>query len=319
VSEEAQAILAKGHLGAPPGALPAIDDVQGWKAHVAATEAFVRSMEGPHAPEFAGTIEERDVGPCPVYVATPEGVEAQDRRVLFDIHGGSWVLGRGDLCKKTAILMANALRARTWAVDYRMPPDYPFPSPLDDCVVAYRELLAEHQPSEIVVGGTSSGGNVAAALILRIRDEQLPLPAAVVFNTGAFDLTRSGDSWRTNDGLDNVISGPADPYFALYAGGHDPREPYLSPLFGQLTGFPPTLLLSGTRDRLLSDSVRMHRALRAVGVQAELHVWEAAGHAGFLGLAPEDMEREEEMRRFSDAHWDTGLKRALHESLARTR
>ena len=183
-----------------------------------------------------------------------------------------------------------------------MPPDHPFPTPLDDCLTAYRLLLDERSSDDIIVGGTSAGGNLAAALILRARDEGLPLPAAVIFNTAAFDLTGSGDSWQTNDGLDNVLSGPVEPCTELYAGGHDRREPYISPLFGDLAGLPPVILLSGTRDRLLSDNVRMHRALRQAGVEAELHVWEAAGHGGFLGMAPEDAERYAELRRFAEAH-----------------
>ena len=153
------------------------------------------------------------------------------------------------------------------------------------------------------MGGASAGGNLAAALALRARDEGLPLPAAILINTGAFDLTGAGDTWQTNAGLDNVLSGGADAPIRLYAGGHDPQEPYISPLFGDLTGFPPTILLTGTRDMLLSDNVRMHRALRQAGVAAELHVWEAAGHGGFLGMAPEDQDRFDEMRRFTSECW----------------
>jgi epsilon-lactone hydrolase len=302
VSKEAQAVLGMGRLGPPPRDLPALDDVEGWKTYVAETDGFVRSMVGDATKGFAGRIEVRDVGPCPLYVVTPEGVTDDDRRVFFDIHGGAWVLGGGELCKRTTIASANAVRARTWSVDYRMPPDHPFPTPLDDCLSAYRLLLDERRPSEIIVGGTSAGGNLAAALILKARDEGLPPPAAVIFNTGAFDLTGSGDSWRVNDGLDNVLSGPVEPCTELYAGGHDRRDPYISPLFGNLTGFPPALFLTGTRDRLLSDNVRMHRALRKAGTDAELHVWEAAGHGGFLGMAPEDAERFDELRRFAEAY-----------------
>jgi monoterpene epsilon-lactone hydrolase len=303
VSSEAQAALAMGRLGPPPKDLPAGDDVAGWKAYVAESDGFVRSMVGDRTAAFPGTITARHIGPCPLYVVSPEQVADDDRRVFFDIHGGAWVLGGGDLCQTTAVLSAQAVGARTWAVDYRMPPDHPFPTPLDDCLVAYRLLLEERRPAEVIVGGASAGGNLAAALVLRARDEGLPLPAAVVFNTGAFDLTGAGDSWRTNDGLDNVLSSSAGPCMELYAGSHDLREPYLSPLFGDLAGFPPSIFLTGTRDMLLSDNVRMHRALRAAGVEAELHVWEAAGHGGFLGMAPEDAERFGEMRRFAEAHW----------------
>ena len=303
VSQEAQGVLAMGRLGPPPRELPALDDTAGWKAYVAETDGFVRSMVGDATAGFTGGIEERDLGPCPLYVVTPQSVADDDRRVFFDIHGGAWVLGGGDLCKRTSIASANAVGARVWSVDYRMPPDHPFPTPLDDCLRAYRVLLDERHPSEIIVGGTSAGGNLAAALILRARDEGLALPAAAVFNTGAFDLTGSGDSWQTNDGLDSVLSGPVEPCTELYAGDHDRREAYISPLFGDLTGFPPAILLTGTRDRLLSDNVRMHRALRAAGTEAELHVWEAAGHGGFLGMAPEDAERFAELRRFAEARW----------------
>jgi epsilon-lactone hydrolase len=301
VSKEAQAVLAMGRLGPPPRDLPALDDVEGWRAYVAETDGFVRSMVGDAAQGFAGSLEERDLGPCALYVVVPDGAPEDDRRVFFDIHGGAWVLGGGDLCKRTTIASAQAVQLCTWSVDYRMPPDHPFPTPLDDCLVAYRMLLDERSPSEIVVGGASAGGNLAAALILKARDEGLPLPAAAIFNTGAFDLTGAGDSWQINDGLDNVLSGPVEPCTELYAGGHDRREPYISPLFGDLTGFPPALFLTGTRDRLLSDNVRMHRALRKAGIDAQLHVWEAASHGGFLGMAPEDAERFEEMRRFAEA------------------
>lgn len=304
VSPEAQAMLAMGRLGPPaPEAYPALDDVAGWKAFVAGMDEFVQSMIGDPTAGFTGTLDERDIGPCPMYVVTPEGAAAGDRRVFFDIHGGAFIMGGGDMAKMTAIVAANATAATVWAVDYRMPPDHPFPVPLDDCLAAYRLLLEEREPHEIIVGGTSAGGNLAGALILRARDEGLPLPAAVIVNTGVFDLTGAGDSRVTNAGLDNLLDGGVGDSMAVYHHTNDPRDPYLSPLFGDLTGFPPTILLTGTRDLLLSDNVRMHRALRAAGVDAELHVWEAAGHGGFLGMAPEDTDRFGEIRRFAEAHW----------------
>jgi acetyl esterase/lipase len=155
------------------------------------------------------------------------------------------------------------------------------------------------------VGGSSSGGNLAAAMLLRARDDGLPLPAAAVLLTPEADLTESGDTFQTNAGVDTMLRG-GTPQRLLYAGGHDLASPGLSPLFGDFTkGFPPTLLASGTRDLYLSNTVRMHRALRAAGVPAELHVLEAAPHGGFLGLAPEDHELLREVRRFVDAHWGT--------------
>ena len=185
-----------------------------------------------------------------------------------------------------------------------MPPDHPYPTPVDDCLTVYRSLLREHRPGQIVVSGASAGGNLAAAMILRARDEGLPLPAAAVLMTPEADLTESGDSFETNLGLDNLLTQRLMPANLLYANGHDLTHPYLSPLFADFTrGFPPTILTTGTRDLFLSNTVRLHRALRAAGVPAELHVMEAAGHGGFLGQAPEDADVEAEISTFMDAHW----------------
>jgi acetyl esterase/lipase len=303
VSPEAQAVMALGRLGPPSSDWPALDDVSGWKAFIAEREAMVTTMIGDAGSNIAADVEEVDLGGFLVYVIRPEGVALEDRRVYLDIHGGAWIQGGGPICRSRAVGTAASMAATVWAVDYRMPPDYPYPTPLDDCVVAYQALLGERRPEEIIIGGGSAGGNLAAALILRARDGGLPLPAAVVLGTGAFDLTHSGDSWQTNLGLDNILTGSALPAVLLYANGHDLREPYLSPLFADLSNFPPTILTTGTRDLLLSDNVRFHRALRAAGVDAELHVWEAASHGGFLGRAPEDAERNEEIRRFMNRLW----------------
>jgi monoterpene epsilon-lactone hydrolase len=190
-----------------------------------------------------------------------------------------------------------------------MPPDHPYPTPLDDCVAAYRALLRQCRPEDIVIGGPSAGANLAAATILRARDEGLPLPGGATLFSPAADLTESGDTWNTNFGVDTVFTARATAAFHLYAAGHDLRDPYLSPVFGDFgKGFPPTLLIAGTRDVLLSDTVRLHRALSAAGVPADLHVFEAAGHSGFLGMAPEDQEPGQQIRRFAYERWQAGTR-----------
>jgi monoterpene epsilon-lactone hydrolase len=179
-------------------------------------------------------------------------------------------------------------------------PHHPYPAALDDCLAVYVQLLEERSPQDIFVGGASAGGNLAAALMVRAKDEGLPLPTALVLLTPEVDLTESGDSFETNRYADNVL-GSLMPANLLYANGHDLADPYISPLFADVTGFPPTFLQAGTRDLYLSNTVRMHRKLRAVGVEAELHVFEAMPHGGFGG-APEDFELRIELRRFLDAH-----------------
>jgi monoterpene epsilon-lactone hydrolase len=308
ISEQAQAMLALGPL-MPDAEYPPLDDHDAWRAMIAERESAVLAMVtaarpgAPDAAALARQVDEIDPGGFPVYVVLPASVSPDDRRVYLDIHGGAWIQGGGEVCRAAALRTAPMYGARVWAVDYRMPPDHPYPTPLDDCLAAYRALLEERSPAEIIVGGASAGGNLAAALILRARDEGLPLPAGVLLNTPATDLTGAGDTWQTNRGLDTVLTGDSRATILLYAAGTDMRDPYISPLFGDLKGFPPTMLTSGTRDRLLSDTVRMHRALRAAGVPAELHVLEAAGHGRFLGMAPEDRAMAEETRRFLGEHW----------------
>lgn len=306
VSPEARAVLEN-----PPAEkfdFPAVDDVAAWRTMIAAHDGAIAAMMAGRAADAPVTVRPRDLDGTRVYELSPDGLDEDDERVYLDIHGGGFIWGGGELCATMAVGTAVRMAARVWAVDYRMPPDHPFPAALDDCLAAYRGLLAERSPERIIIGGASAGGNLAAALMLRARDEGLPLPAAVVLMTSAADLTEAGDSHQVNLGLDPLIPGSARQSLSLYAAGQDLRHPYLSPLNGDFTkGFPPAILTTGTRDMLLSDTVLLHRALRRAGVPAELHVTEAAGHGGFMGMAPEDQDILREIRRFADAHWDKAL------------
>ena len=260
----------------------------------------------PLVEQLSAAVEPASVNGVPVFVVTPDDVgEGPDNPIYLDIHGGSLIMGSGKACEVMARRTAAQVQMQTWSVDYRMPPDHPYPAPLDDVIAVYRGLLDVHAPERIVVGGGSAGGNLAAALILRARDEGLPLPAALVLLTPEADLTESGDTFQTNLGIDCVLTASLADSIALYANGHDLKDPYLSPLFGSLTApFPPTFLQAGTRDLFLSNAVRMHRRLRSGGVDAELHVFEAMPHGGFFG-APEDDDLTDEIRRFLASHLET--------------
>ena len=306
LSPQAQAIVSMGPVGGSP--YPALDDTEAWRSRAAESDALIVQMVGDRASQAAADVEEIDLDGVRVFVVTPHDLPRDDGRVVLDIHGGAFVTGGGESCRIMGLHAVGLSRVRTWAVDYRMPPDHPYPAPLDDCVAAYRALLRHHRPDEIIVRGGSAGGNLAAALILRSRDEGLPLPAAAVLMTPEVDLTESGDSFVTNLGLDNVLTESLMPANLLYAGDHDLTDPYLSPLYADFNkGFPPSMLTTGTRDLFLSNTVRLHRALRSAGVPADLHVVEGAGHAGFFSQAPEDEDLASEVRLFIDAHWPQSL------------
>jgi acetyl esterase/lipase len=301
ISPEAQAILSMGPL--QDSSYPAPEDTQAWRAYIAGCDEMVLAGLSLRAAAVAADVEEIEIAGVPVFSITPHGTATDDRRVFVELHGGAMVMGGGPVCRAMGLSAIARTGVRTLAVDYRMPPEHPFPASLDDCVAVYRALLDSRPPGRIVVGGMSAGGNLAAATILRARHEGLPLPAAAVLLTPELDLTESGDSFQTNLGLDMILTGSLMPANLLYAGGHDLRDAYVSPLFGDFSeGWPPTLLSAGTRDLFLSNAVRMHRALRAVDMPAELHILEAAPHGGFLWDTPEDKELDREVRRFVEQH-----------------
>ena len=303
VSEQAQQFLGIELFGgAVERSVP--NDIAGWRRLIKETDALLVDVMGAQVEHLRDSVDSRSVGGVPVVVVTPEDVDdvGDARPIYLDIHGGSLLMGGGKACEVMARRTAAQVEMQTWSADYRMPPDYPYPAALDDVLTVYRGLLEVRAPEQIVVGGGSAGGNLAAALMLRPRDEGLPLPCALILLTPEVDLTESGDSFQTNLGIDNVLTESLADSIALYAGDHDLRHPYLSPLFGDLNGlFPPTFLQAGTRDLFLSNTVRMHRKLRAGGVDAQLHVFEAMPHGGFFG-APEDDELTDEIRRFLSDH-----------------
>ena len=298
LSAEAQAVLSMDLF--EESIYPDVGDHAGWREMISARDAMILPMFESMASGVAADVEKMEVGGATVYVVVPEEID-DDSQVILSLHGGALILGGGESCRFSGVSQAGTLRSRVWSLDYRMPPDHPYPAGLDDSVAAYRALLDERRPEDIVIAGGSAGANLAAAVVLRARDEGLPLPAALLLMTPELDLTESGDTFHTNLGVDAFL-GPLMPVNLLYAAGHDLAHPHLSPLFGDFTkGFPPTFLTSGTRDLFLSNAVRMHRALRAADVRAELHVIEAGPHGGFMGAAPEDRELTLEARRFLES------------------
>lgn len=244
-------------------------------------------------------VEQLDVAGVTVYSVTPANLGGGDDRVLLELHQGGFTGDVGPRCRADGAVTANRMGMSLWAVDYRTPPEHPYPAGLDDALSAYRGLLARARADRIVVHGARAGGNLAAALVLRARDEGLPLPGAVVLLSPYVDLTDSGDSHQG----DLVHDAGLVPANLLYSSGADVAHPYMSPLFGDFTrGFPPVFVTSGTRDPLLSDAVRLHQRLRAADLTAELYVLEAAPHGRSPGSDPEDRELDRQARRFVDVH-----------------
>ncbi|MDI6539632.1 alpha/beta hydrolase [Pantoea ananatis] len=302
ISPEAQESLHShvGPDGVPRNSLivmPPPEDFKAWKQIQSQAEAWYASVNNIKMATVRSSSEIKQIGNATLHVATPETTLFKDG-VLIDLHGGALIFGGGNACRDSTLLQAHQHGILSYGIDYRMPPEYPYPAALDDCMEVYRYILEKHTAKNVVICGRSAGGNLASAMLIRAHEEGLQKPAALILLSPQVDLTESGDTFQHNRLADVVLPDSLMSSNLLYAAGVPLTHPYLSPLLGDLSkGFPPTFLQSGTRDLFLSNTVRMHRELRRSKVHAELHVFEAMPHGGFGG-APEDFELNEEINRF---------------------
>lgn len=255
------------------------------------------------------TYEVQEFAGVRTYIVTPKKIsERFAGRVFVHAHGGAFVFGGGDSVLREAVWAAHGLGVKVFSVDYRRPPLHPFPAAIDDVVAVWLAVTKDQSAAKTALFGTSAGGNITLATVLKLKELDKPLPGAVFAGTPATDLENVTDTWYTLEGLDPL--GPRKPLlqatFDLYAGGEDTSNPILSPVNGDLKGFPPTILISGTRDLLLSDTVRMHRALRKADVEADLHVYDGQTHADYLQnltrQVPECEDAQRELFKFFDKH-----------------
>lgn len=304
ISAELQAVVSAPY---PPGWNEVPADAAGWRALQAASATGADAVLDQIVEQLGITVEPGTIAGVPVFTITPNDMpEANRDRLLMHLHGGGYVLYPGRVGAGEGMMMAGYGRFRVVSVDYRMAPDFPFPAPLDDAMAVWQALTADRDPRTMGVFGTSAGGGLTLALMLRLRDAGMALPAAIATGSPWTDLTPAGDSVEANAYVDNVLvseTGWAGAAAILYAGTHDIKDPLISPIYGDFTGLPPTILTSGTRDLLLSDTVRAHRKLRRAGIEAVLQVYEAQSHAQFLTpFVPETEEAFGEITRFLDMH-----------------
>jgi epsilon-lactone hydrolase len=257
--------------------------VEAWRRRVAVLGRLV-----PHPPKDTQVRRVDLDGVKGVSVAS--GQSSDDRLILY-LHGGGHAAGSPALYRDFTWRLSAAARARVIVIDYRLAPEHPFPAALDDAVKAYRGLLAAGvDPRRTALAGESSGGGLVFAMLLKLRDERCRLPAVAVALSPWTDLAMTGPSLQRNAELDPMIRSEAAARLATYyLAGSDPRMPYASPLYGDPTGLPPTLIQVGSDEVLLDDSVRMAERMRAAGCQVELEIWPRMPHAWQLWarLVPE--------------------------------
>ena len=281
---------------------------EGWKQLAESIRASAAPNVEAMRQRLKVTVEPGTLAGVKIYTVTPEKVLPENRdRVLVQIHGGCYVLNPAEAALPEAMLISAIGGYRVIAVDYRMPPEAYFPAALDDSMAVYKEIISKTDPKRVGLIGTSAGGALVLEMGLRAKQLGLPLPGAIASGTPMSDSTKTGDTFYTNAMLDNVLvstEGFCDAAAAFYAKGHDLKDPLISPIYGDMSGFPPTILTSGTRDLLLSNTVRVHRKLRNQGIDSILQVYEGQSHAqyGRDDRIPEVREAFTEIGTFLNAH-----------------
>lgn len=305
VSPQMQAIVAqplRTNWDKPPST------PEGWTELVKTLEAATAAQVGPMADRLHVKIEPSEIGGVEVYTLTPQDLpEGNRNRLLVHVHGGCYVLNPHLAALPEALMVAGFGRMKVIAVDYRMPPEAYYPAALDDAMTVYKAAAGMVPPRNVGVFGSSAGGALTLEMMLRAKQDGLPMPGAIAPGTPMSDVTKQGDTFQTNALVDNVLVSPdgfCDAATRFYARGHDLADPMLSPVYGDLHGFPPTILTSGTRDLLLSNTVRVNQKLRQAGVETRLQVFEAQSHAQFYrdDRIPEVREAIGEITAFFDQH-----------------
>ena len=223
---------------------------------------------------------------CPVPAEWVTPPEVNDDRVILSLHGGAYFLNYGNPHRNFVARIGRSAKMRVLIPDFRLSPEHPFPAALQDVTVAYQWLLKQgYSQMDIVAVGESSGGGLALATLLKIRDADTPFPAAVVCICPWVDLTGSGASMESKKKVD-FINNPEHMKITakLYAGDHNLKDPYISPLYADLTGFPPMLIQAANKDVLLEDSTRLAKQARKANVDVTLEVWDGMIHIFQLGV-----------------------------------
>lgn len=224
------------------------------------------------------TTESLDLSGVPSEKITPIG--AAPGKVLLYLHGGGHVFGGIKSHRHLVSRFAVAAGVTAFHVDYRLAPEHPYPAALEDALKVYKQILATGiAPEDMVVGGESAGGNLATALLLKVREEGLLQPAGLYLLSPWLDMTTAGESYEKVGARDPIITREGiEMVSAAYLGGK-PDNAFTSPVRADPAGLPPMLIQVGSEEVLLSDSLTFADHAAMAGVEVKLHVWPEMPHA----------------------------------------
>jgi monoterpene epsilon-lactone hydrolase len=231
------------------------------------------------------TVTAAALGGVPTAEITTGGTEP--RHVVLYFHGGVYVLGDAASAAGLAAQIGRRTDATVISVDYRLAPEHPYPTAVDDALAAYQALLDNGTtPADIAFAGESAGGGLAIATLVNARDHGLPLPAAAYVMSPYADLTLAGTTMDTKRAADPLLSREnLQARVPDYTAGHDPALPLISPVFADLTGLPPLIIQAGTHEVLLDDAIRLARQAATADVAVTLDITPGVPHV-FQAYSP---------------------------------
>lgn len=226
-------------------------------------------------------------------------------RVILQLHGGGYIGPMKNIYRRFAVKYSKiSFGADVLTIDYRVAPEHPFPAALEDAVFSYQWLLEEkkYKAEHIVIAGDSAGGGLALGLCMWLKDHNVPMPGGIITMSPWTDVTLSGETYESKYEVDPLFGNSKNNmlYQCSYIGEADPQNPYLSPLFGDYTGFPPMLMQAGDYEVLLSDTISVAKKAKAAGVKVRMSVYEGMFHVFQMGLdlIPESREAWDEVEEY---------------------
>ena len=237
------------------------------------------------------------------WVAAPN---ANDNCAVLFLHGGAYILGSIESNRELAARISKSTRSRVLNIEYRLAPENPFLAAVEDATDAYRWVLDQGiDPAQIAIAGASAGGGLTVAALVSFRDSGSPMPACAVCISPWVDLECIGETMTSKASVDPMIQRDGLVGIAnIYLNGPDPRTPLAAPLRVDLTGLPPTLVLVGTWETLLSDSTRLVEKAESAGVDVTLEQWDEMIHVWpiYAPVLPEGQQAIDRIGEFVRQH-----------------
>lgn len=254
-----------------------------------------------HCPD-GFSMQKEKLRHCDAYLLQPD--HPGNTQIILQLHGGGYIAALRNAYFQWAVQYSKiAGLCRVLTLDYRIAPEHPYPAALEDATDAYQWLLQNgYAAKDIVVVGDSAGGGLAMALCMKLREKKIPLPFGLIAMSPWTDLTLSGESYSSNFTRDPLFGNSKNSmvFNRDYIGNNNPKNPYISPLFGDFHDFPPMLIQVGDLEMLLCDSLGVAQKAKEQGVSVHCTVYEGMFHVFQMAgrLLPESHRAWEEIEEY---------------------